>query len=128
MKKETLSTGKMGEELACGYLVRQGHTILARNWRSDHLEVDIISQDGDGLHIVEVKTRRLPAVASPEANVGPAKRQHLVKAAKAWLASDDRPPVAAGAELFFDIVSVEFAPDGEAKLRYYPQAFIPIYV
>ena len=128
MKKETISTGKMGEELACSYLLRQGHTILARNWRSQHLEVDIISLDKAGVHIVEVNTRRLPAVAAPEANVGPSKRQHLVKAAKAWLASEDRPPVPAGAELFFDVVSVEFSPDGQADVQYYPQAFIPIYV
>ena len=128
MKKETLSTGRMGEEMACNYLLGHGHTILERNWRGGHLEVDLISLDKAGVHIVEVKTRRLPAVAAPEANVGAAKKQHLVKAAKAWLSSEDRAPVPAGAELFFDVISVEFAPDGTADLRYYPQAFIPIYV
>jgi putative endonuclease len=34
-----------------------GHTILERNWRSGHLEIDIISFDKDGTHFVEVKTR-----------------------------------------------------------------------
>ena len=41
-------TGRTGEDAACRYLTEQGHTILERNWRSGHLEIDIISLAPDG--------------------------------------------------------------------------------
>ena len=50
--------GKKGEDIACRLLEEKGHTILERNWRSGHLEIDIISLDQDGIHFVEVKAYR----------------------------------------------------------------------
>ncbi|HAW06425.1 MAG TPA: endonuclease, partial [Rikenellaceae bacterium] len=35
--------GRRGEDEACMYLVSQGHTILERNWRCGHLEIDVIT-------------------------------------------------------------------------------------
>ena len=35
--------GQIGEDVACEVLQQMGHTILERNWRSGHLEIDIIS-------------------------------------------------------------------------------------
>lgn len=43
------SIGKQGEDIACNLLRSMGHTILERNWRSGHLEIDIISFDKDGI-------------------------------------------------------------------------------
>ena len=37
--------GRLGEDIACRYLENLGHTILDRNWRWGHLEIDIISFD-----------------------------------------------------------------------------------
>lgn len=37
-----LKTGATGEELACRYLERHGYSILERNWRYQHREIDII--------------------------------------------------------------------------------------
>ena len=51
------ATGKRGEDEACGLLVSLGHSILERNWRHGHKEVDIISLAGNELHIVEVKSK-----------------------------------------------------------------------
>ena len=51
--------GQQGEDIACAFLEGLGHQILERNWRSGHLEIDIISLGADGIHFVEVKTRRL---------------------------------------------------------------------
>ena len=42
--------GQRGENLACRYLEGMGHTILERNWRNSHLEIDIISADPAGIH------------------------------------------------------------------------------
>ena len=37
------SLGRLGEDMACRFLQGRGHAILERNWRSGHLEIDIIS-------------------------------------------------------------------------------------
>ena len=57
-KKEEL--GRKGEEIVCKYLIDNGHTILERNWRCGHLEIDIISINKIGIHFVEVKSRVAP--------------------------------------------------------------------
>jgi len=63
-RAESAQTGRSGEELACGYLVRQGCSILARNWRVSTGEVDIVAEcpaiergQERELAFVEVRTR-----------------------------------------------------------------------
>ena len=36
--------GQIGEEEACRFLIRKGYTLLERNWRVGHLELDIIAE------------------------------------------------------------------------------------
>jgi Predicted endonuclease distantly related to archaeal Holliday junction resolvase len=76
--------GQLGEDKACAFLEAQGHRIVARNWRGSHLEVDIISEDADGLHFVEVKTR-LDADATPEEKVDALKQRRISAAALKYL-------------------------------------------
>jgi Holliday junction resolvase-like predicted endonuclease len=52
---EHIDLGKKGEDLACNYLLKEGYTILARNWRFLKREIDIIALDKKELVIVEVK-------------------------------------------------------------------------
>ena len=49
-KNHRSELGQLGERLACELLMGMGHTILERNWRSGHLEIDIISFDAEGIH------------------------------------------------------------------------------
>ena len=49
--------GKWGEDVAVNYLIEHGFEILARNWRHEHKEVDIIAQKDGELYCIEVKTR-----------------------------------------------------------------------
>ena len=128
MKTHKPTVGRKGEEEACGYLSRNGHRILARNWRGGHLELDIVTLLGSELHIVEVKSRTAPVMAAPERNVGPEKQRRLVAAANAFLHSDDRRQLPADLEVRFDIVSVTFYGTGrDFDIEYYPNAFIPLY-
>lgn len=48
--------GRMGEHIAGRHLVSIGHKILDRNYRKRWGEIDIVSQMGDQIHFVEVKT------------------------------------------------------------------------
>lgn len=55
--KESAVLGRTGEDVAADYLASLGYSIVERNWRKHHWEVDIICQDGSCLCFVEVKTR-----------------------------------------------------------------------
>lgn len=124
--REKKQTGRRGEDEACRYLEEHGHYIIERNWRSGHLEIDIITIDKDGLHFVEVKSRKAPATADPEVGLDWKKQRHLVSAAGKYLRDENRKS-APGMEIFFDAVTVLFDGDEVLQLNYYPQAYIPIY-
>lgn len=127
METERMKLGKMGEEIACGYLTDHGHTIVEKNWRSGHLEVDIISIDREGLHFVEVKSRVAPVTASPEENVDGRKQAKLIRAAQRYLHSSEKMNKFSDIDVFFDIISVIF--EGEkADVTFFPKAYVPIYL
>ena len=111
--------------MACRCLESIGHTILERNWRSGHLEVDIISYDEEGIHFVEVKARRQSIQTPPQDNVDRKKQARITKAALNFLRSAKWLPFG-NHECFFDIVAVTFDGDKES-LEWFPQAYIPIY-
>ena len=117
--------GRRGEDIACEFLIGKGHTLLARNYRCGHLEIDIITFDGEGIHFVEVKTRRKSIQAPPQENVGSLKQNRIVRAAKCFLNSREGLPYG-NHECMFDVVAITFD-GGSAKLEWFPQAYIPIY-
>ena len=118
--------GRKGEDLACEFLEKEGHIILERNWRSGHLEVDIISYDAAGIHFVEVKARCENVQAPPQENVRHSKQRNIVKAAQAFLRSGKGVPYGS-LECIFDIVAVTFE-KGKPKIEWIPQAYIPLFV
>ena len=58
MTKERQHTGKIGEEIACDFLKKQGYSIVERNHRSRIGEIDIVEGHKEYLVFCEVKTRR----------------------------------------------------------------------
>lgn len=117
-------TGKFGEDMAADYLEGKGFTILARNWRSGHYELDIVAVDDDGIHFVEVRTRINPEIL-PQETVNSAKQRKVVEAAKRFLRKEVYRRFS-DFEAFFDVVGVTLSNDG-TDLEYIPQAFIPMY-
>ena len=69
---------KVGEDLACMYLIRKGYKIIERNFRKKYQEIDIIATGNSSLVFVEVKTRRSNAFGSPFEGITPWKLGHLV--------------------------------------------------
>lgn len=118
--------GRLGEDLACGFLRDKGHIILERNWRSGHLEIDVISYASDGIHFVEVKTRRLSIQAPPQNNVGQAKQRRITKAALSYL-NTTKGMAFGNQECHLDVVAVTFNGDSP-EIEWIPHAYIPLYV
>ena len=118
--------GKRGEDMACRYLQSIGHTILERNWRAGHLEIDIISYDADGIHFVEVKTRQKNIQAPPQENVDTAKQKRIARAALRYLNTSKSLP-GRDLECIFDVIAVTSDND-EMKIEWIPQAYIPLYI
>ena len=131
-KKESKPTARMllgrkGEDVACRFLEDNGHLIVRRNYRTGHLEIDIISTDGNGVHFVEVKSRVAPVAAAPEENVTPLKQKKIANAALRYLNNSKDPGITGGMDVSFDIVAVTFD-GGNTNVDWFPNAFIPIYL
>jgi len=124
-RKDRQKTGRKGEELVCQYLIEQGHSIVERNWRCGHLEVDIISVARDGIHFVEVKSRTVPLMAQPEENVGYRKQARIATAARRYLAlRDDR--LLGEMEVWLDVAAVTFTGE-KGEITWFPGAYVPIH-
>jgi putative endonuclease len=72
--------GNEGEKLAIGLLQKKGYEILARNYRYQKAEVDIIALKDHILVAVEVKTRSTPDFGDPQDFLKPAQIKRLVEA------------------------------------------------
>lgn len=117
--------GRIGEEAVCRHLTGLGHRILERNWRSGHLEIDIISLADDGIHFVEVKTRVAPASADPAENVGYLKQRRVAAAAARYMAL--RKNDFGNMDMMLDVAAV-LIDGGGISIDYRPSAFIPMYI
>lgn len=122
-----MSLGRRGEDVACGFLSGKGHTIVERNYRSGHLEIDIITLDKDGVHFVEVKSRVAPVAVSPEENVTAAKQKKVADAALRYLHTSKDKRLSADLEVSFDVVAVTFDGCGEI-VEWFPNAYYPMYL
>jgi putative endonuclease len=76
--------GNEGEELAAAYLEKNGYTIIEKNWRFRHWEVDIIASKNSFLHFIEVKTRHSLRYGYPEESITREKMSHLRNAAEEY--------------------------------------------
>lgn len=54
----TKQIGDRAETVVAHYLIRQGHAILERNWKTKYCEIDIISTKNDTTYFTEVKYRK----------------------------------------------------------------------
>lgn len=116
-------TGKLGEDIALEYLLQTGYKLLERNWRCRYKEIDLIVEGSDGVHIVEVRTRREPAAVAPEQTVGKDKQHHLEAAARSYAGLGGK-----NREIHFDIVSVILDRDGRTvSLDHIRDAFHPMH-
>jgi len=113
-----ISLGKWGEQVIADRLVAEGYAIVERNWRLNHLEIDIIASRGDEIVFVEVKTRR-DDITDPLSAITSSKIRHMVSAANAYL-QHVRLPLRPR----FDVAAVT-GNVHDYKVHYIADAFLP---
>jgi putative endonuclease len=113
------AVGAYGERCAARHLVDSGLRLVARNWRGDRGEIDIIAWDGEVLVFCEVKTRRGDAYGVPAEAVTRVKVRRLRRLAAQWLRGAGEQPV----EIRFDVISVRAPGSGPAHVEHLRNAF-----
>ena len=113
--------GRWGEQKAAEYLEKKGYSILHRNWRTGRRDIDItaVTEDGETLAIVEVKTRHCTDLTKPEEAVDWRKMRNLVFAANSYV---QRMGITLG--IRFDIITVVGEGD-TAYIDHIENAFVP---
>jgi putative endonuclease len=130
MTRARQSLGRWGERVAEEYLRQCGYTILERNARTPHGELDLVACQetpvAPGQHeielvtvFVEVKTRTTKSFGHPEESVTARKQAHLLAAAQYYLQTH--------ADLEgvwrIDVISIErYDPRGEPAIHHFENA------
>ena len=102
MKKEQYLKGVDGEALAKAYLCNQGMTCIAKRYRAQDGEIDLIMDDQGILVFVEVKYRPRGRSGDGLIAVTPSKQRRMMHAAMEYLAN--REDSSLGAR--FDVVEI----------------------
>jgi putative endonuclease len=113
--------GTFGESFAAAHLMHQGYRIIARQWRCERGEIDIIARDGDELVFVEVRTRRSRRFGTPEDSITRAKQDRLIELSLLFLqeydTNDDDPPWR------IDVIALDVDRTGQvSRLNHIPYA------
>jgi putative endonuclease len=77
--------GRWGEKVAAEHLIRRGWTILDRNFRCGHKEIDLVARRDGVVAFVEVKTRTSASFGHPLESITPAKRREILHASQRWI-------------------------------------------
>ena len=77
--------GAAAEQLAADYLMRQGLSIIERNFRVRGGEIDLICRDGRTTVFVEVRLRSRGDFGGAAASITATKQARLIMAARHWL-------------------------------------------
>jgi putative endonuclease len=110
--------GQAGEDAAADYLLSEGYELLARNYRCEAGEIDIIAKKDGCVVFAEVKARSSDRFGRPAEAVDFRKQERIRRTAlyylseKGWMDS---------ASLSFDVVEVYLA--REVAVRHIKNAF-----
>jgi putative endonuclease len=99
MKHDEL--GKWGEAFALKHLLSIGYLLLARNYKFNRMEIDLVMTDGQALVVIEVKTRHSAELGEPWRAVNLAKQKQIIRVANYYTKSIEWPH-----EVRFDVVSI----------------------
>ena len=113
-QQERTAVGRYGEDVATRHLLEAGMEVLARNWRCDLGEIDVVARDGATVVICEVKTRRGLDYGTPLEAVTLRKMARLRRLAARWLSESGQH----AQDVRIDVVSVLLRRKGAAVVEH----------
>lgn len=111
--------GTIGEQKAILFLKQNGYTIINTNWRSQHLEIDIIAKKDETLCIVEVKSRTSNQFGETHAAFTKQKQINLLKAANDYIEM-----YKIDLEIRFDLICIT-KERGQLLIEHFKNVFVP---
>ena len=112
--------GHRGEVLAAKQMEKMGYEILERNFHALKGEIDIIAKKDNVIVFTEVKYRKNEEMGTPAEAVNHWKQQHIIRAAKAYIAQ--KCLMEMGYDFRFDVAEV-LTSEGKTYFRYTEDAF-----
>lgn len=106
--------GKRGEDLAVAHLERAGLRVLARNWRCESGEIDIVVADRSEIVGCEVKTRSRQTYGPPHEGVDERKLARLHRLIHRWAQLHGHRPDS----VRVDVIGVLLTPEREPLIEH----------
>ena len=110
--------GNLAEDLAVEYLEKKNYRIIARNFRYQKAEIDIVAEFDDMIVVTEVKARSYNTVIEPQEAVTKKKIKSIVMCTDFFM--QDR---TIDKEVRFDIITVLPDEKGVLQLTHIQDAF-----
>ena len=114
-RKAHLRLGRRGEKLSCELLKSKGMVILARNFRTQFGELDIVARDGGMIVFVEVKTLHRIGRFRPVDNCKHRQMQRNLRAAREYIRLIDGQHL----RMRYDFIEVILPKAGFMKIHHY---------
>ncbi len=114
-KAAHLRSGELAEQRACDFLLSHQLTLVERNFRCVHGELDLIMREGETLVIVEVRFRKNAKYGSALESVTASKQAKLIATTEFYLntLTGNTPAIR------FDVIGIL----GEGELEWIQNAF-----
>jgi putative endonuclease len=118
MKDHSMELAREGENLAANWLATHGYTVIERNYRYGHGEIDIIARNEEFTVFVEVKTRGAGSFGTAAAAVSSAKQRQLIHVARGYMYERNLGELSCR----FDVITVDARGDTRT-IEHFPHAF-----
>ena len=118
-KNSKKKKGNLGEDLGVEYLKNLNFSILDRNWRYHHWEIDIIAKKDSILVFFEIKTREKKSYIEEVSLVSKKQQKTIFKAAAAYMQK-----ISYSEEFRFDVLAI-ILNNTEVIYHHYEDAFFP---
>jgi len=82
--------GRVAEQLACDYLIKNGLKLIDKNFHSRYGEIDLIMQQQNTLVFIEVRYRKNQNYGGAKESVTPSKQQKIQKTALFYMQQKGR--------------------------------------
>ncbi len=77
--------GKIGEDIACKYILQKNYKIIKRNFYCRQGEIDIIAKDKNEVVFIEVKTRTNNKYGEPVDSITYYKKNKIIKSIQYYI-------------------------------------------